>query len=136
MCETEKSVVPFLSVDIYDIITLVCLVTQLCLTICYPLDCNSTGSSSHGISQARILEWVAISFSRECSQPMDQTHVSCLGRQSLYYWATIEVHFTDIQTQIVRDFTVLPIVTSTFFFFYFAVDITENNDTTVRSHYY
>ena len=40
-------------------------VTQLCLTPCYPLDCSPPGSSTHGIFQARVLEWVAISFSRD-----------------------------------------------------------------------
>jgi len=39
-----------------------CLVTQLCLTLCDPVDCSPPGSSVYGISQARILEWVAISF--------------------------------------------------------------------------
>ena len=43
------------------------------------LDCNLPGSSVHGISQARILEWVAISFSRRSSQPRDRTHISCLA---------------------------------------------------------
>ena len=38
------------------------LVTQLCPTLCDPMDCSPPGSSVHGISQARILEWVAISF--------------------------------------------------------------------------
>ena len=42
----------------------------------------------HGISQARILEWDAISFSRGSSQPRDQTRVTCTGRQILYCWAT------------------------------------------------
>ena len=41
----------------------VCVVTQLCPTLCDPLDCSPPGSSVHGILQARILEWVAISFS-------------------------------------------------------------------------
>ena len=44
-----------------------------------PMDCSPPGSSVHGISQARILEWVAISFSREFSQPRDGTLVSCLA---------------------------------------------------------
>ena len=44
------------------------LVAQLCLTLCDPMDCSSPGSSVHGIFQARILEWAAISFSRESSQ--------------------------------------------------------------------
>ena len=39
-------------------------VTQSCLTLCDPMDCSPPGSSVHGIFQARILEWVAISFSR------------------------------------------------------------------------
>ena len=43
---------------------LLCLVAQLSLTLCDPMDCTLPGSSVHGISQARILEWVAISFSR------------------------------------------------------------------------
>ena len=39
------------------------LITQLCLTLCDPMECSPPGSSVHGILQARILEWVAISFS-------------------------------------------------------------------------
>ena len=42
-----------------------CLVTQSCLTLFVPMDCNSPGFSVRGLSQARILEWVAISFSRK-----------------------------------------------------------------------
>ena len=42
-------------------------VTQLCPTLCDPMDCNLPGSSVHGIFQARVLEWVAISFSRGSS---------------------------------------------------------------------
>ena len=53
----------------------VCLVHQLCLTVCNPMDCNLPGSSVHRILQARILEWVAISSSRGYSQPRDQTQV-------------------------------------------------------------
>ena len=48
------------------------------------------GSSVHGISQAVILEQVAISFSRVSSQPRDQIHVSCIDRWILYHWATRE----------------------------------------------
>ena len=47
------------------------LVTQSCLTLCNPIDCSSPGSTVHGIFQARILEWVASSFSRECTQLRD-----------------------------------------------------------------
>ena len=52
------------------------------------MDCNLPGSSVHGIFQARILECVAISFSRRSSQPRDWTHISFIGRQILYHRAT------------------------------------------------
>ena len=52
-----------------------CLVTKSCRTLCDPMDCSTPGSPVPGISQARILEWVAISFSRGSSQPRDWTHV-------------------------------------------------------------
>ena len=52
---------------------------QLCLTLCDPMDCSPPGSSAHGISQARILEWVAMSFSRGSSHPRDQTNISCIA---------------------------------------------------------
>ena len=55
-----------------------------------PTNCSLPGSSLHGILQARILEWVAISSSRGSSWPRDQTHVFCTGRQILYHWATWE----------------------------------------------
>ena len=55
---------------------LVCLVTQLCLTFCDPMDCSPPGSSVHGILQARILEWVAMPSSRGSSRSRDQTQVS------------------------------------------------------------
>ena len=48
-----------------------CLVTKSCQTLCDPMDCNPPGSSVHGISQARILEWVVISFPRGSFQPKD-----------------------------------------------------------------
>ena len=53
--------------------------TQSCLTLCDPMDCSLSGFSVHGIFQARILEWVAIPFSRGSSQPRDQTQVSCIS---------------------------------------------------------
>ena len=58
-------------------------VTELCLTLCDPMDCSPPGSSVHGILQARILEWVAIPFSRGSSGPRDRTQVSYItGRFS------------------------------------------------------
>ena len=52
------------------------LVTWSCPTLCDPMDSSPPGSSVHGTSQARILEWVASSFLRGSSQPRDQTQVS------------------------------------------------------------
>ena len=51
------------------------LLTQSCPTLCYPLDCSLPGSSVHGISQARIPEWAAISFSRDWTSI---SRVSCI----------------------------------------------------------
>jgi len=47
------------------------LVAQSCRTVCGPMNCSPPGSSVHGILQARILEWVAVSFSRGSSHPRD-----------------------------------------------------------------
>ena len=51
-------------------------VIKSCLTVCNPMDFSPLGSAVHGISQARTLEWVAISYSRGSSRPRDQTHGS------------------------------------------------------------
>ena len=59
-------------------------------TLCDCMDCNMPGSSIHGIVQARILAWVAIPFSRGCSSPRDQTHVSCTTDIFFAIWATRE----------------------------------------------
>ena len=65
-------------------------VAQSCLTLCDPIDCSLPGSSVHRIFQARILEWLAISFSKGSSQPQNRTWVSCvscIAHQSLTHWA-------------------------------------------------
>jgi len=49
----------------------VCVSAQSCMTLCDPTDCSPPGCSVHGILQAKILEWVAIPFSRGSSQPRD-----------------------------------------------------------------
>ena len=67
-----------------------CSVTKSCLTLWNPMNCSPPGSSLHRTSQARILEWAAISFSRGSSRPRDWTRVSCISRQILYCWATRE----------------------------------------------
>ena len=65
-------------------------VAQSCPALCDPVDCNLPDSSIHGILQARILEWVAISFSRGSSQPRDWTRVSRLAGRCFNLWATRE----------------------------------------------
>ena len=67
------------------------LVAKSCLTLCSLMNCSPPGSFVHGISQARILGWVVISFSRGSFWPRDQTWVSCIGKQILYHWATWKV---------------------------------------------
>ena len=69
-----------------------CMHALLYPTLCDSMDCGSPGSSVHVISQARILEWVAISYSRGSSQPRDQTRISCIGRQIFYHCATRKTH--------------------------------------------
>ena len=65
-------------------------VTQLCPTLCNPTDCSLPCSSIHGIFQARVLQWVAISFSRGYSQTRDQTWVSHIVVRCFTIWATRE----------------------------------------------
>ena len=62
-----------------SLVTVVVSVAKSCTILCIPMNCSLPGSSVHGISQARILEWVATSFSKGSSQPRDQTCVSCLS---------------------------------------------------------
>ena len=58
-------------------------VTQSCLTLCDPMDCSLPGSSVHGIFQAIVLEWIAISFSSGSSLPRDGTQVSHIVHRHL-----------------------------------------------------
>ena len=64
-------------------IALCVLVTQSCLILCDLMECSQPGSSVHGILQARILEWLAIPFSRGSFWPRDWTCVSGLQADSL-----------------------------------------------------
>ena len=61
------------------------LFTELCLTLCKPVDCRPAISYVYSISQARILEWIAIPFSRVSSWLKNQAWVFCIGRQILYH---------------------------------------------------
>ena len=63
-------------------------VAQSCLTLCDPTGCSPPGSSVHGILQARTLEWVAVPFSRESSQPRNWTQVSSIAGEFFTIWAT------------------------------------------------
>ena len=74
---------PVLNPGFYSLYS-ICACAQSCPTRCDPMDCSQPGSSAHGIFQARVLEWVAISSSRVCSRPKDQTRVSYIGRRILY----------------------------------------------------
>ena len=71
----------------------VCVPAPLCPTLFDLMDYSLLGSSIHGIFQSKILEWVAITYSRGSSWPRDWTHVSCascIGRQVLYHCSTWE----------------------------------------------
>ena len=66
-------------------------VAQSCPTVCDPMDCSLLWDSSiHGIFQARVLEWVAISFCRGSSWPRDRTWVSRIVGRRFTIWATRE----------------------------------------------
>ena len=66
---------------------------QSCLTLCNPMDCSLSRSSVHGIFQARVLEWIAISFSRGSSRPRNRTRVSGIAGRHFTVWATREAHY-------------------------------------------
>ena len=63
---------------------------QLCPTLCDPMDCSPPGSSVHGILQARILEWVAVPFSRGSFQPRNRTQAFCIAGGFFTAWTTRE----------------------------------------------
>ena len=73
-------------------------VAYLCPSLCGPMDCSLPGCSVHRIFQARILEWVAFSFSRGSFQPRDWTQVSRIVGRHFTVWATREApaHIRDI----------------------------------------
>ena len=65
---------------------------ESCSTLCNPVDCSLSGSSVHGILQARVLEWVAVPFSKGFSQPRDRTWLSCIASRFFTIWATRKAH--------------------------------------------
>ena len=80
-----------LQIDLFENVLKVSEVAQSCPTLCDPMDCSLPDSSIHGIFQARILEWFAISFSRRPSQPRDRTQVSRIVGRCFTIWATSKV---------------------------------------------
>ena len=68
-------------------------VAQLCPTLCNPMGCSLSGSSVHGIFQATVLEWIAISFSRGSSWPRNQTWVSHVAGRLFTVFATREAPY-------------------------------------------
>ena len=77
----------FSSVDQSPTYLVVVLVAQLCPALCDPMDCSPPGSVVHGILQGRVLEWVAIPFSRGSSWPRNWTRVSCITGRFFAIWA-------------------------------------------------
>ena len=70
------------------------------LPLCNPMDCSLPGSSVHGVLQARILEWVTMSFSRGSSWPRDWTQVTRIAGRLFTVWATWEAHILHIMIYI------------------------------------
>ena len=87
-------------------------VTQSCPTLCDPMDCSPPGSSVHGILQARILEWVAILFSRASSRSRGWTQVSCtaggfinrLSHQGMHLCKSLSVMPDTLESKIFSHF--------------------------------
>ena len=90
---------------------------QWYLILCNPMDCSPSGSSVHGIFQARILEWVAISFSRRSSWLRDWTQLSHIAARFVTVWATREdqawglsalILFAELEDHFLREAIKLP----------------------------
>ena len=100
---------------------------------CNPMDCSPPGSSVHGILQARILEWVAISFSRRSSQPKDRTRVSSVAGWFFTIWATqeaptqpnkkINVKLTHLGHSTEQSCLVVEEKVEKFFYFFFSLSV-------------
>ena len=71
------------------------------------MDCSPSGSSVHGVFQARILEQIAISFSRASCWPRDQTHVTWIGKWILHHWATREALLGYVEVTNILKFSVV-----------------------------
>ena len=74
-------------------------VAQSYPTVCDPMGCSLSGSSIRGIFQARVLEWIAISFSRGSSWPRNRTQVSLIAGRRFTVWATREAQLSSLKWQ-------------------------------------
>ena len=117
----------------------VCVCAQSCLTLWDPMDYSPSGFSVHGISQARILEWVVMPSSRGSSWPRDWTHVSCvpsIGRWILYHgttWEAMDLEkclMTSIHHYSIREsvslpprFSSSPVIPDNHWCFYFSQNV-------------
>ena len=91
--ETHQTSLSTISQNLFKLMSIkLVLVTQPCLTLWNPMDCSPPSSPVHRILQAKILEWVAISFSKRSSQPRDWTQVSHIAGRFFTIWATREAH--------------------------------------------
>ena len=82
-----------------------CSLAQLWLTLCHPMDCSLPDSSDCGVSQARILEWVATSYSRGYSRPEDWTCISCI---SYFGWQILDLSRKNQEVMADGFFTTVP----------------------------
>ena len=104
--EADSSGQQTLATDIISVCVCVCvcvcaractrMCTQLCPTLCHSLDCSPPVSSIQGILQTRILEWVAVSFSRGSSWPRDLSYFSCIAG-GFFITAYIKFYFTRVE---------------------------------------
>ena len=99
ICVNPLEIIAYLENVLVYIMTNHIVVVQLLSRVwhfCDPMNCSLPASSVHGISQARILEWVSIPSSRVSSWPRDRTCISCIGSLILYHWATRKAQWTAI----------------------------------------
>ena len=80
-----------------------CLVIKSCLILCDPMDCSLSGSSIHGISQERILEWVAISFSENLTiyEFMEKKNIYIYIYEDIYIYMYVYTSHTIIATSLI-----------------------------------
>ena len=90
---THLSLWLLLVVILYSFLRLLLCSSLSRVQLCNPMDCSPPGSSVLGILRARILEWLAVPFSRESSQPRGQTQISCIAGWFFTIWATREAQF-------------------------------------------